>query len=63
MFRVKESSAFGREVIDVIKNVGAVKAIDPTENADAMEVWVIYEGEPTCLYLFPYDSGIVQVGE
>ena len=63
VFRVKESSAFGREVIDVIKNVGAVKAIDPTENADAMEVWVIYEGEPTCLYLFPYDSGIVQVGE
>ena len=63
VFKIKESSAFGREVIDVIKNVGAVKAIDPTENADAMEVWVIYEGEPTCLYLFPYDSGIVQVGE
>lgn len=63
VFKIKEQIAFGREVIDVIKNVGAVKAIDPTENADAMEVWVIYDGEPTCLYLFPYDSGIVEVGE
>ena len=63
VFKIKEQIAFGREVIDVIKNVGAVKAIDPTENEDAMEVWVIYEDEPTCLYLFPYDSGIVQVGE
>ena len=63
VFKIKEQIAFGREVIDVIKNVGAVKAIDPTDNVDAMEVWVIYDDEPTCLYLFPYDSGIVQVGE
>jgi hypothetical protein len=63
VFKIKESSAFGREVIDVIKNVGAVKAIDLTEAADAIEVWVIYKDEPTCLYLFAYDSGIVQVGE
>ena len=63
VFKIKESSEFGREVIDVIKNVGAVKAIDLTEAADAIEVWVIYKDEPTCLYLFPYDSGIVQVGE
>lgn len=63
VFKIKESSVFGREVIDVIKNVGAVKAIDLTEAADAIEVWVIYKDEPTCLYLFPYDSGIVQVGE
>ena len=63
VFKIKESSAFGREVIDVIKNVGAVKVIDLTEAADAIEVWVIYKDEPTCLYLFPYDSGIVQVGE
>ena len=34
-----------------------------TEAADAIEIWVIYNDEPTCLYLFPYDMGIVQVGE
>lgn len=64
VFKIKEHSEFAREVIDVIKNVGsAVKAIDLTEAADAIEVWVMYKDEPTCLYLFPYDMGIVQVGE
>lgn len=64
VFKIKEHNEFAREVVDVIKNVGsAVKAIDLTEAADAIEVWVMYKDEPTCLYLFPYDMGIVQVGE
>lgn len=63
VFSIKERIAFGREVIDVIKNIGPVKAIDPTEAQDAIEVWVMYDNEPTCLYLFPYDMGIVEVGE
>lgn len=63
VFKIKEHIAFAREVIDVVKNVGIVKAIDLTEAADAIEVWVIYNNEPTCLYLFPYDMGIVEVGE
>ena len=64
VFRVKEHCAFSREVIDIVKNIGSnVKAMDLTEAADAVEVWIIYDGEPTCLYLFPYDMGIVEVGE
>ena len=64
VFKIKEHICFAREAIDVIKSIGsAVKAIDLTEAADAIEVWVIYDNEPTCLYLFPYDMGIVQVGE
>lgn len=63
VFKIKEHIAFGREVVDVIQNIGTVKAIDLTELADAIEVWVIYNDEPTCLYLFPYDMGVVQVGE
>ena len=64
VFKIKEHICFSYEVIDVIKNIGsAVKAIDLTEAEDAIEVWVMYENEPTCLYLFPYDMGIVQVGE
>jgi hypothetical protein len=60
VFRVKEHTYFSQEVIDVIKHIGSsVKAIDLTEAKDAIEVWVMYEGEPTCLYLFPYDNGIV----
>ena len=63
VFKIKEPIGFGREFIDVVKNVGVVKSIDLTEVADAIEIWVIYNNEPTCLYLFPYDMGIVQVGE
>lgn len=63
VFKIKEPNGFGREFIDVVKNVGIIKSIDLTEAADAIEIWVIYNNEPTCLYLFPYDMGIVQVGE
>lgn len=63
VFHIKERIAFAREVIDCVKNVGTVKAIDLTEMADAVEIWVMYNNEPTCLYLFPYDMGIVEVGE
>lgn len=63
VFHIKERIAFAREVIDCIRNVGTVKAIDLTEAADAVEIWVMYNNEPTCLYLFPYDMGIVEVGE
>lgn len=63
VFKIKEHIAFAREVIDVVKNVGTVKAMDLTAAADAIEIWVIYNDEPTCLYLFPYDMGIVEVGE
>ena len=63
VFKIKEPILFDYEVIDVIKNIGPVKAIDLTENGDAIEIWIIYNNEPTCLYLFPYDTGIVQVGE
>jgi hypothetical protein len=63
VFHIKERTAFANDVIDCIKNVGTVKAVDMTEIADAVEIWVMYNNEPTCLYLFPYDMGIVEVGE
>lgn len=64
VFKIKEHIRFSQEVIDIIQHIGSsVKAIDLTETQDAIEIWIIYENEPTCLYLFPYDGGIVQVGE
>lgn len=57
-----ETEDFGKAVIECLTNVGEIKAIDLTENADAFEIWVIYDSQATCLYLFPYDSGIVKVG-
>lgn len=26
---------------------------------DTIEIWIDYEGEPTCMYLFNYDAGVV----
>jgi hypothetical protein len=63
LFKIIEPQYFGSEVIDCLKNVGIIKAIDFTEAQDAIEIWVENENGPTCLYLFPYDNGVVQVGE
>ena len=51
----------GEVIIDCLNNVGAIKSIDPTEDGTAIECWVAVDDDVTCLYLFPYDSGIVEV--
>lgn len=63
LFKIIEPQYFSYEVIECLKNVGDIKAIDLTEDKDAVEAWVMTDDEATCLYLFPYDLGIVQVGE
>lgn len=63
VFKVVESYLFGSTVMDCIPSIGTVKAIDLTETKDAVEIWVMQDDEATCLYLFPYDMGLVQVGE
>lgn len=63
LFQIFDASKFGYDVIDCLKNIGIIKAIDLTERADAIEIWVEGEDGPTCLYLFPYDSGLVKVGK
>ena len=63
LFKIVDPTYFGGDVIDCLKNIGTIKAIDFTEAQDAIEIWVENEDGPTCLYLFPYDSGVVQVGE
>ena len=63
VFEVIGLNEFGQDIIDCCTNVGVIKAMDLTESGDAVEIWVETEEGPTCLYLFPYDQGIVQVGE
>ena len=53
----------GAAAIECLNNIGSIKAIDLTEDKDAIEAWVMAEDEATCLYLFPYDMGVVVVGE
>ena len=63
LFKIINSQTFADEVIACLNNVGDIKVIDLTEAEDAIEIWVQNEENPTCLYLFPYDNGVVQVGE
>lgn len=64
IFKIKEPQYLGQEVIDCLKYVGQIKSVDLYENKAAVEIWVYLEGEGSIvLYLFPYDMGIVQVGE
>lgn len=60
--KVENTENAGDVVIECLENIGAIKCIDLTESKDAIEVWVkTPEGKVTCLYLFPYDMGIVEV--
>ena len=63
LFKLKEVESFPHEAIDCLRNIGPIKAIDLTEDKDAIEAWVMADDEATCLYLFPYDMGVVVVGE
>ncbi len=61
LFKIVNKENFYKEVIECLNNVGDIKAIDLTESKDAIEIWIQDEDESTCLYLFPYDNGIVEV--
>lgn len=63
LFKIVDYNRFGQDVIDCCTNIGPIKVMDLTESRDAVEIWVEATDGPTCLYLFPYDCGIVQVGE
>ena len=63
LFKIANSKFFGDEVIECLNNVGDVKCIDMPEPGDAIEIWIQSDmQEVTCLYLFPYDTGLVVVG-
>lgn len=48
------------EVIECAKEIGALKSIDANE-ANAIEIWVHpVEQDPMVMYLFSYDSGVIQ---
>ena len=62
LFKVNEPIYFAQTVLDCLNEIGEIKAIDPTEDGFAVEIWVQPTNEePTCLYLFPYDNGLVVV--
>ena len=50
----------GTVTIDCLRNVGCVYAIDLNKD-NVWEIWCDWDGEATCLYLFPYDNGVVEI--
>lgn len=50
-------------VDECLTNRGEIRGIDLTKNKDAIEIWLIIEDEAFVYYFFPYDMGIIEVGE
>ena len=59
-------------VIECLNNIGTIYSIEYTKEKDAIEIWIEVETNTdteesekliTCMYLFPYDAGIVKIGE
>lgn len=59
----KERHHIGNVVIECLESIGNIKSIDVATTGDGIEIWLVpYESnENTCLYLFPYDAGVVEV--
>ena len=55
---------FGAAVCEIVSNLGKVISIEFTEAEDAIEFWIVPEGEEEAFvfYLFPYDTGVVYYG-
>ena len=50
-------------VMECLINIGPIYSIELTANKDAFEIWVkdVKADLLTCMYLFPYDNGIVRI--
>lgn len=61
----EEDTDLARSVLDCLEHLGPVYSIEYTKDRDAIEIWVCQKinNEMTCLYLFPYDAGIVPIKE
>ena len=50
----------GLTVIDCLKNVGDIKSIDLVPDNSAIEIWLENAEGVYCMYLFPYNEGVVE---
>lgn len=62
-----EVETLSQAVGECLLNIGLIYSIELTKEKDAIEIWVETppegdtDGILTCLYLFPYDNGIVRI--
>lgn len=53
---------FCDEVMECIQTQGFIKAMDLTDDGNAIEIWVqpAPANEPIVMYLFPYSKGVIE---
>ena len=59
--RKKMDESFVAQIKDILTNYygdNDIRAIDIDPNG-AVEIWAMWDGEPTVAYLFPYEQGVV----
>ena len=50
-------------VDECLINRGEIRGIDITKDKNAIEIWLVIENEAFVYYFFPYDMGVIEVGE
>ena len=53
------TETIGEAVIDCLRCFDNVKSIETTEDRNAIEIWVTATDNPTVMYLFPYNEGVI----
>lgn len=52
---------FASAVLDCLSNLGPIQSIEYTDDDhNAVEIWVMRDGEATVLYLFNYAEGVIE---
>lgn len=58
---ILEAEDPGEVVIECLSNIGKIRAIELDEDQNVLEMWVMSNEEPTCIYMYGYDSGMVEI--
>lgn len=62
-FDIDESVTFGDEVIECTFAIGKIVDVAENDRGDTIEIWIKNAVSAHCVLLFPYDNGMIQVGE
>lgn len=49
------------EIINIARELGSIKSIETSEDGNAIEFWIMYEGEVCVFYLFDYARGVIEI--
>lgn len=53
--------SFGKTIFSLLNDLTEkIYSCEKTEDNEAFEIWIEYNDEPTVLYLFNYDNGVVK---